>query len=40
MQIIGLISRTSVDGIDAALVEIHKSDQNIKLKLVAGKFFP
>jgi len=39
MQIIGLISGTSVDGIDAALVEITKPDQNIKLKLIDGKTF-
>ena len=40
MLIIGLISGTSVDGIDAALVEITKLDQNIKLELIAGKTFP
>lgn len=40
MKVIGLISGTSVDGIDAALVEITKPDQGIKLELIAGKTFP
>jgi len=40
MQIIGLISGTSVDGIDAALVEISKSDRGINLELIAGETFP
>jgi anhydro-N-acetylmuramic acid kinase len=39
MHIIGLISGTSVDGIDAALVEITRPDQGIKLELIAGKTF-
>ncbi len=40
MQIIGLISGTSVDGIDAALVEITKSNHGIKLEFIEGKTFP
>jgi anhydro-N-acetylmuramic acid kinase len=37
---IGLISGTSVDGIDAALVEITGTDNELKVKLLVGKTFP
>ncbi|AFY72391.1 molecular chaperone [Synechococcus sp. PCC 7502] len=43
MKVIGLISGTSVDGIDAALVEINQSEQSIqsiKLNFITGKTFP
>ncbi len=38
--IIGLISGTSVDGIDAALVEITGSDVDLKIELLAGATYP
>ncbi|MBD2436880.1 anhydro-N-acetylmuramic acid kinase [Nostoc sp. FACHB-110] len=37
--VIGLISGTSVDGIDAALVEISGTDLDLEVKLLAGQTF-
>ncbi|MBD6616183.1 anhydro-N-acetylmuramic acid kinase [Komarekiella sp. 'clone 1'] len=39
-RVIGLISGTSVDGIDAALVDISGTDFNLKIELVAGATYP
>ena len=39
-RVIGLISGTSVDGIDAALVEIDRTDSNLKVELIAGATYP
>lgn len=39
-KVIGLISGTSVDGIDAALVEISGTDIDIKVKLLGGETYP
>jgi anhydro-N-acetylmuramic acid kinase len=39
-RVIGLISGTSVDGIDAALVDISGSQTDLKIELVAGRTFP
>lgn len=39
MQVIGLMSGTSVDGIDAALVEINGREKDLKVKLLAGETF-
>ncbi len=39
-RVIGLISGTSVDGIDAALVEISGTDLDLKIELVAGATYP
>lgn len=39
-RVIGLISGTSVDGIDAALVDVVGSQTDLKVELVAGKTFP
>ncbi|NJM21850.1 MAG: anhydro-N-acetylmuramic acid kinase [Richelia sp. RM2_1_2] len=39
-RVIGLMSGTSVDGIDAALVDIFGTDLNIKVELVAGETYP
>lgn len=38
--VIGLISGTSVDGIDAALVEIAGTDADLKVELLAGATYP
>lgn len=40
MRVIGLISGTSVDGIDAALVDISGTSLDIKIELVAGATYP
>lgn len=40
MLTIGLISGTSVDGIDAALVDISGSTHDLQIDLLAGKTFP
>jgi anhydro-N-acetylmuramic acid kinase len=40
MLVIGLMSGTSVDGIDAALVEIHGSTTDLQLRLLAGDTYP
>jgi anhydro-N-acetylmuramic acid kinase len=39
-RVIGLISGTSVDGIDAALVDVFGSQTDLKVELVAGRTFP
>lgn len=39
-KVIGLISGTSVDGIDAALVEISGTELDLKIELLAGKTYP
>lgn len=38
--VIGLISGTSVDGIDAALVEITGTDVDLKIELLSGSTYP
>ncbi|HCF28685.1 MAG TPA: anhydro-N-acetylmuramic acid kinase, partial [Cyanobacteria bacterium UBA11049] len=38
--VIGLISGTSVDGIDAALVNITSTDEDLKVELLAGATYP
>jgi anhydro-N-acetylmuramic acid kinase len=40
MRVIGLISGTSVDGIDAALVDISGSTVDLQVNLLAGKTYP
>jgi anhydro-N-acetylmuramic acid kinase len=39
-RVIGLISGTSVDGIDAALVEISGTEFDLKIELLAGATYP
>ena len=39
-RVIGLMSGTSVDGIDAALVEITGSDVNVQVRLLSGATYP
>lgn len=39
-RVIGLISGTSVDGIDAALVEICGADVDLNVKLISGVTYP
>ncbi|MFB2892524.1 anhydro-N-acetylmuramic acid kinase [Aerosakkonemataceae cyanobacterium BLCC-F50] len=39
-RVIGLISGTSVDGIDAALVEISGTELDLKIELLAGETYP
>ena len=38
-RVIGLISGTSVDGIDAALVDITGTEDDLKVELIAGKTY-
>jgi anhydro-N-acetylmuramic acid kinase len=40
MKVIGLMSGTSVDGIDAALVEISGTTLDLRVELVAGETYP
>ncbi|MCW6036707.1 anhydro-N-acetylmuramic acid kinase [Spirulina subsalsa FACHB-351] len=40
MKVIGLISGTSVDGIDAALVDLTGSDFDLKVEFIAGATYP
>ncbi len=39
MRVIGLISGTSVDGIDAAMVEIAGQEENIRVELIAAQTY-
>ncbi|MBG1243195.1 anhydro-N-acetylmuramic acid kinase [Nostoc sp. NZL] len=39
-RVIGLISGTSVDGIDAALVEISGTELDLKIELLTGETYP
>ncbi len=40
LRVIGLMSGTSVDGIDAALVDISGEDLDIQIQLIAGATYP
>jgi anhydro-N-acetylmuramic acid kinase len=40
MKVIGLMSGTSVDGIDAALVEVSGTEEDLQVKLLAGNTYP
>lgn len=40
MKVIGLMSGTSVDGIDAALIEVSGTEQDLKIQLLAGQTYP
>lgn len=40
MKVIGLMSGTSVDGVDVALVEIQGEKENIQVQLLAGETYP
>lgn len=40
MKVIGLMSGTSVDGIDTALVDISGREIDLKVELIAGETFP
>src|SRR3989449_11047037 len=40
MYVIGLMSGTSADGVDAALVDIRRTGHDLKIKLKAFRTFP
>jgi anhydro-N-acetylmuramic acid kinase len=40
MKVIGLMSGTSVDGLDTALVEITGQEENLQVELLAGETYP
>jgi anhydro-N-acetylmuramic acid kinase len=40
MRVIGLISGTSVDGVDAALVDLAGTTHDLKVELIAGETYP
>lgn len=40
MKVIGLMSGTSVDGIDAALVEVAGAKDDLQISLIAGETYP
>ena len=40
MKVVGLMSGTSVDGIDAALIEVSGTETDLKVELLAGETFP
>ena len=40
MRVIGLMSGTSVDGIDAALVEISGTTIDLRVELLAAETYP
>jgi len=39
-RVVGLISGTSVDGVDAALVDISGTDEDLKVEFLAGATYP